>query len=196
MPTETIRSNVLVDRAVIDQLELHMVGDARGLGALAGDLELALRQGDAEDVDPGDLVQIERHPAPAAADVEHALPRLERELGGDMRLLVGLRLLEAVAGVGEVSAAILLVVVEEEFVELVLEVVMVGDVAPRALGVVAPEEAPRAASCRAISAARPSPFSSHRLDADDQLEQVEDGPVLDDQRARPYRLRRPRAAGS
>ena len=46
-----------------------------------------------------------------------------------MRLLVGLRLLEAVARVGEIGAAILQVVVEEEVVELVADVVMVGDVA-------------------------------------------------------------------
>ena len=96
-----------------------MVGDARLLGALARDLQLVLRQGDAEHVDAGDLVQIQRHPAPAAADVEHALPGLQRELGGDMRLLVGLRLLEAVAGIGEIGAAVLLVGVEEEVVQLV-----------------------------------------------------------------------------
>ena len=50
----------------------------------------------AEHVDARNLVQVERHAAPAAADVEHALPRLQVELGGDVRLLVGLRLLEAV----------------------------------------------------------------------------------------------------
>ena len=91
-----------------------MVGNARLGGALAGDLQLVLRQGDAEHVDARDLVQIERHAAPAAADVEHALAGLERELGGDMRLLVGLGLLQAVAGVGEIGAAILQVVIEEE----------------------------------------------------------------------------------
>ena len=85
----------------------------------------------AEHVDARDLVQIKRHPAPAAADVEHALAGLEVELGGDMRLLVGLRLLEAVGRIGEVSAAVLQVVVEEERVEVVADVVMVGDVAAR-----------------------------------------------------------------
>ena len=119
MPTETMRSNCIVELAIVDQLELHVVRDAGRLGALARDLQLVLRQGDAEHVDAGDLVQIERHPAPAAADVEHALAGLERELGGDMRLLVRLRLLEAVGGVGEISAAVLPVVVEEEFVQLV-----------------------------------------------------------------------------
>ena len=79
---------------------------------------------------PATLVQVERRPAPAAADVEHALAGLQIELGGDMRLLVGLGLFEAVGGIGEVGAAVLPVVVEEEVVELVADVVMVGDVAP------------------------------------------------------------------
>ena len=119
MPTETIRSNRPSTRAIVDQLEADMVGDAGFLRAPPRDLQLLLRQGDAGDVDPGDLVQIERHPAPAAADVEHSLARLQMQLGGDVRLLVGLRLFQAVGRVGEVSAAILAVGVEEEVVELV-----------------------------------------------------------------------------
>src|SRR5690242_21530792 len=58
-----------------------------------------------------------------------------------MRLLVGLRLFEAVAGVGPVGAAVLFVRVEKEFVELVLQVVMMRDVLPRALEVVGGQEA-------------------------------------------------------
>ena len=49
-------------------------------------------------------VEIEREPAPAAADVEHAHARLEVELGGDVRLLVELRLLQAVGRVAIISA--------------------------------------------------------------------------------------------
>ena len=108
-------------------------------------------------------------------------PGFKRELGGDMRLLVGLRLLEAVVGVGEVGAAVLLVVVEEEFVELVAEVVMVRDVA-----------CARASDCcgrsrrlsRSLAPAKrvaPVALVLPAVGADDQLEQVEDRPVLDDQ---------------
>ena len=75
---------------------LHAFGDARFLGAFAGDLELLLRQSDAEHVHVGDAVEVERHAAPAAADVEHLLSGLQVELGGDVRLLVLLRLLEGV----------------------------------------------------------------------------------------------------
>ncbi len=116
-----------------------MIRHARRSGALARNFELALGQGDAEHVDARDLVQEERHPAPAAADVENALAGLERELGGDMRLLVELGLLEAVLRVGEVGAAVLLVLVEEEFVELVAKVVVVRDVLARALQIVGVE---------------------------------------------------------
>jgi hypothetical protein len=56
-----------------------------------------------------------------------------------MRFLVCLRLLEAVGRIGEVRAAVLHVGIEEDFVELVAEVVMVGDVAPRAARIVAPD---------------------------------------------------------
>ena len=131
MPTETIRSNVPVEVAIVEQLELDPVGNAGRRGPLARDLELLLGQGDAEHVDVGDAVEIEREPAPAAADVEHPLARLEVQLGGDMGLLVELGLLEAVARIGEIAAAILQVGVEEEPVEVVAEVVMVGDVALR-----------------------------------------------------------------
>src|SRR5688572_12877845 len=93
----------LIDYRALDG---DMLVDAGVLGALAGDLELLLGQSDAEHVDFGDAVQVERRAAPAAADVEHPLPRTEAELGGDVRLLVGLRLLEAVPRAGEIGAAV------------------------------------------------------------------------------------------
>ena len=110
-----------------------MVRYTRRRGPLPSNLELVSGQGHPEHVDLCHLVHEQRHPAPAAADVEHPLARLEVELGGDMRFLVGLRLLKAVPRIGEIGTAVLLVVVEEEFVELVLEVVMVRDVLSCAL---------------------------------------------------------------
>ena len=79
----------------------------------------------------GDAVEVQRGPAPAAADVEDVLARLQMQLGGDMRLFVGLRLLQAVGRLGEIGAAVLQVVVEEEAVEVVADVVMVGDICAR-----------------------------------------------------------------
>src|SRR3546814_7281381 len=83
-------------------------------------------------IDVGDAVEIKRHAAPAAAYVQHALTRLQVELGGDVGLLVGLRLIEAVGRIGEISAAILPVGVEEEIVEPVRQIVMMGNVLLRA----------------------------------------------------------------
>ena len=47
------------------------------------------------------LGQIERHAAPAGADVEHVRTRLEQELCRDVPLLGQLRLVEAVPGVSK-----------------------------------------------------------------------------------------------
>ena len=60
-----------------------------------------------------------------------ALTGLEGELGGDVRLLVELRSVEVAIGIvlGEIGAAILPVAIEEEVVEPVRQVVMMGDVA-------------------------------------------------------------------
>ena len=120
-----------VDVAIVEQLELDPVGHAGFGGALPGQVELGLRQGDAEHLDVGDAVEIQGKPAPAAADVEHLHPRLEAELGGDMGLLVELRLVDVVRRIGEVAAAILQVGVEEELVEVVADIVVMGDVAQR-----------------------------------------------------------------
>src|SRR3546814_5285489 len=75
---------------------------------------------------------MERHTAPAAADVEHTLARLEQQLGGDMGLLVRLRLFKRfVPRIGPIRAAILPVDVEKENVEQVGKIVMMRDVAHR-----------------------------------------------------------------
>ena len=63
------------ERAIVDQLELHAIGDAGLVGAAARDLELFLAERDAEHVDVGDAIQVERHAAPAAADVENRADR-------------------------------------------------------------------------------------------------------------------------
>ena len=66
--------------AIVDQLELDLVGDPGRGRALAGEVELLLRQGDAEHFDIGHAVEVERETAPAAADVEHFHPRLQISL--------------------------------------------------------------------------------------------------------------------
>ena len=81
----------------------------------------------------GGLGEIEAEPAPARADVEHALSRLDGELGGEVALLGELRLLE-VGALREVGAGILPVAIEEEVVDGAVDVVVVRHVAPRPSG--------------------------------------------------------------
>ncbi len=57
-------------RSIIDQLEADVIGHTGFLGPAAGDLQLLFRQGNSGDVDPGDLVQVDGHATPTAADVE------------------------------------------------------------------------------------------------------------------------------
>ena len=140
-------------------------------------------QRDPDHVDLGDLVEIERHSAPAAADVEDALARLEMQLGRDMRLLVRLRLFEAVGGIREIGAAVLHVGIEERLVQLVAQVVVMGDIAARSARVVAADERLQLLEpALAEQLAAAAPFFP-RVRASDHLEQVENGPVLDGQPA-------------
>ena len=126
--------------AIIDQLEFHMIGDACLLRALPRHGQLLLRQRDADDIDAAFLVQIERHAAPAATNVQHLHARLEMQFGRDMRFFVELRLvqpraevqprIEVFGVIGPIGAAILLVPVEEQIVERARQIIMMGDVLP------------------------------------------------------------------
>lgn len=75
----------------------------------------------------------ERHgePAPPAAYVEYPGARPEIELGGDVRLLRRLGRFQRHFGIGEVGAAILEILVEEEPVEVFRQVIVMRDVAAR-----------------------------------------------------------------
>ena len=91
------------------------------------------REGDAGDVGAADAGEVERHAAPAAADVEHAGAGPDEELGRDEALLGELGLVERHVGALEVGAGVLHVAVEEEPVEPLVEVVVVRDVGARRL---------------------------------------------------------------
>ena len=90
------------------------------------------RQGEAGHVGAALAGEIERQPAPAATDVEHLLPRLDHQLGRDVPFFVVLRLFEIFVFAAEIGAGILPVAVEKEVVELIGQIVMVGDVLPGA----------------------------------------------------------------
>ena len=122
--------------AIVDQFEPDMVGDAGVLRPLPRHLELFLREGDAGHVDSAVAMQVERHAAPAAADVQHFHAGFQVQLGGDMRLLVLLRLFQAdarlIVHIGEIGAAILAVAIEEERVERARQIIMMRDIGFRA----------------------------------------------------------------
>ena len=78
--------------------------------------------------------QRQRQAAPAAADVQHRQVRpVEAELRGDVPLLGDLRLFQRLVAVREVGAGVLPVAIEEQAVEPAVQVVVVRDVAPRAV---------------------------------------------------------------
>ncbi len=110
-----------LDIAVIHQLEPDLVGHPRRLGAFLAEGDLVGRQRDAEHLAAIGAVQIEREPPPAAAEIEHAHVRPvlggDGELGGDMRLLVELRLFQADIGRPVIAHGVLSVLVEEQLVE-------------------------------------------------------------------------------
>ena len=115
-------------KEVQDQLEAYMIRYACIEGALAGDGKLLFRQSNAGDVDATFPVQIQRHTAPAATDIQHLHTGFQSELGGDVRLLVLLRLVEILMDAIPVGAAILAVLVQKQIVERARKIIMMRDI--------------------------------------------------------------------
>lgn len=103
-------------------------GQALFRRARIGDLQLFGRQRHAGDGGVCDLGDIEPEPAPARADVEHALAGLDEQLGGDVPFLGELRVVERGVLRLEIGAAILLVAIQEERIEPGVEIVVMRDV--------------------------------------------------------------------
>src|SRR5262249_26252278 len=143
---------------------------------------LLLREGEAGDRDSALPRQVEREPAPAAADVENMLSRLQKQLRGEVPLLVELRRVEILVGLAEISTGILPVGVEEETVEAVREVVMMRDIGARpALRIVLLEPAQEVAEA---GIERPQGMVRRLLEiARQEVKEVVDGAVLDGERA-------------
>ena len=117
--------------AIVLQAEFRTVGQILFPGARIGDAQLFFRQGNTGHLRAGHLRQIKAHAAPSAADVEHALIRLDQQLGGEVALLGELGVVERRIRRLEVRAAVLHVGVEEEAIEPPVEIVVTGDVALR-----------------------------------------------------------------
>ncbi len=117
--------------AIIDQFKGHAVCDPFRDRTFPGERELLFGQGNAQHLYVDKLGERDRHAAPAASDVEDALPRRKRELGGDMRLFRLLGRLQRHVLAGPIGAAILHVAVEKEPIEIVPDIVMMRDVRAR-----------------------------------------------------------------
>ncbi len=117
--------------AIVERLEGGGAFHLSFPGALARYCELLLRKRDARDPGAADLRGIERKSAPAAADVEKPVSVFEQQLCGEVPLLGELGVVEAVRRSFEIGAAVLAVGIKEERIEAAVEIVVVGDVAPR-----------------------------------------------------------------
>src|SRR6185312_3291690 len=106
--------------AIVTQMEVHAVSQASRSCTRLGHLVLLDAQGNAGDIDPGLLGQIEAEPTPAGADVEYLQSRLiEEQLGGDMAFLGKLGLLKRHVRPLEIRAGVLAVRVEKKTVEAI-----------------------------------------------------------------------------
>ena len=123
--------------AVVLKPKFDPVGQACLTGSIGRDGELLAGQSDAGHLGSCDPGEIEPHAAKTAADVERRRAVLRQELGGDVALLRHLRVVERLAGIFEIGAAVLAVRIEEEIVETRVEVIVAGDVAPGAPSIVA-----------------------------------------------------------
>ena len=110
--------------AVLDRAAPLEPFPADALGRVVG---LRLRQGHAVGAHAVVLRRPDRQAAPAAPDVEQGLAGLELELAADQIELVPLGLLELAVGVAIVRAGVDHQRIEEERVELVGDVVVMGD---------------------------------------------------------------------
>ncbi len=124
---ERVPGPVLRHLAVIERQHPAGLRQAGDLDALVGQLHLRPAQGDAGGVNAVLPGRVQDEAAPAAADVEEALPGLQAQLAADEVQLAELRRLEVGSAIGEVPAGVDHPAVEEEPVEVVRDIVMVAD---------------------------------------------------------------------
>ena len=120
--------------AIIFQQEFRRSGQVLLGGAGVRRLQLFLRKRDAGDVGAGHFRKIQTKPAPARADVEHAVAAGDQQLRSKMPLLGQLGVVERRIRGLEIGAAVLLVGVEEQRIEPAIEIVMARDIGFRPRG--------------------------------------------------------------
>ena len=117
---------LLVDLAIVEDAHLGAIAETGRCDTPARQLRLRLRQRHAECVHAVARGRVHHERAPAAADVEQALPRPQAQLAADQLELALLGGLERVACVREVRARVDQARPEQELVEAVRDVVVVA----------------------------------------------------------------------
>ena len=133
----------VVDVAVVLQADVHLAGEPSLLDPIRPELHLAWRHGHPDHLDAVVLGRMERHRAPSAAHVQQSHPRPQAELLADQLVLGRLSRLQAHARVVPDRARVGHGRAQHEPVEVVGEVVVVGDGGGVALARVARAAHPR-----------------------------------------------------
>ena len=126
--------------AIVFEPDVRAIGDALAPESLPRKMELFGRDGDC-----GHMAAVKAHrmageSAPAAADFEHAIIRGEAQLAAERVVFFRLRGFEGLIRRGEIRAGVGHRRVEPQTVEIVPEVVVLGDVLPRGADAVRAEE--------------------------------------------------------
>ena len=156
---------------VVDDLHADLLGEAARGDLFARQRRLLHREGHAHRLNAIMLRRMADQRAPAAADVEMPGARLEAQFAADHVELVELALVDIVMEIGRViGAGIDHLLVEEELIEGVRDVVVMGDVLLVGCGVAAPQ--------RFVVA--PPPLESGTAGRRDELEgRLQQGPDAD-----------------
>ncbi len=114
--------------AVIAEEDLDFFAEPGGLDAARGFVELLLRDGDGGDAAAVGLRGVHAEPAPAGADLEHAVGRGDVEAAAELVVFADLGGFERFVGAFEIRARVGHRRVEPELEELVAEVVVLANV--------------------------------------------------------------------
>ena len=122
-----VELGVGVDLAVVLQSHLDAIGQAAVGDPLRDQVALLGREGDSGGVHPVSLGGVQDQRTPSAADVEQPHPGSQVELPADQVELGTLGIDQRLVGPGEVRRRVGHRVIEQQLVELVGQVVVVGD---------------------------------------------------------------------
>lgn len=122
-----VEARILRQVAVVEQLQVDLVLQTLGLHPFAGQRQLLLAECDAKNLHAVFASRKTRQPAPAAADVQQVLAALEPQLAAQVVEFILLRLLQRFIAGLEVRAGIDHLPVEPELVEVVGNIVVIGN---------------------------------------------------------------------